>query len=123
MGLVAKRRDEAGSAQQLEGANLGHVDDDDVDRIAVADEAHDAPLARRGVLHPALVAADREAGHAVIISGACDGNPGHLAALPGHRACGPADHRQELRNRDDVGAPPEHFMAHPPVIGGDHHRL
>jgi hypothetical protein len=110
---VPERWYQARPAQEAQGSLFCHVDYDGVIRFPVADECDDTAIASRRVPHGAVVTADRERAHGEMIAGGCDAEP--IRSAGGVREA-PED-REELLDRDQVGAAASHLGAHSSVIG------
>lgn len=107
---MAERRHQSGSSEQTDRPLFRHIDDDGVVGLAVAYEGHDAPVASVCVLHRALVAADGQRGHAVILSGRCD-----IQASVSYLE-NPTENEQQLLQRDEVGSHYPRHMVHAFVL-------
>ena len=81
-GLMFQRRKKPGPTQESNRPLLRNIDNHRVIRLAIANERNDAPVARFRLAHDAVIAADRQGGHARIITGGCDGLPRQVRPRP-----------------------------------------
>lgn len=81
-GLMFQRRKEPRPTQESNRPLLRRVDNHRVIRLAIANERNDAIVARFRVAHDAVIAADRQGGHARIITAGCDGLPRQVRPRP-----------------------------------------